>query len=78
MTVASTGGIATHTPADYMFGNTGLRWNPSITTKPCGLPGLSTRDRINAPECLDEHRVARGQFVFFRYPTAIQGLEGVN
>ena len=40
--VTSTGGIATHTPAEKMFGNAGLRWCLSISTKPRGLTSPST------------------------------------
>ena len=40
--VTSTGGIATHTPAEKMLRQALLRWNSSISTKPRGLHSPGT------------------------------------
>ena len=47
--VASTGGIATHTPAAKIFGYFGLRWCLSTTTKPRGLHSPSTAATASTP-----------------------------
>jgi hypothetical protein len=47
--VGSTGGIATHTPAEKMFGYFGLRWCLSISTKPRGLQSPARRHRDPRP-----------------------------
>ena len=47
--VASTGGIATHTPAEKIFGYFGLRWCRSTITKPRGLHRPSTAATASTP-----------------------------
>ena len=47
--VASTGGIATHTPAAKIGRNFGLRWCLSTSTKPRGLHRPSTAATAATP-----------------------------
>ena len=47
--VASTGGIATHTPAANTLANFGLRWCASMRTKPRGLPSSGAARTASTP-----------------------------